>query len=85
MKINDDANDDVDNYVGVNDDASDGRWWCPWHLPSIHPIIILKRHYPRFSHLWLNDLIYIEGPLHKWKGVWVVLILQWNCEAFWNA
>ncbi len=24
-----DASDDANNYVGANNDVSDGRWWCP--------------------------------------------------------
>ncbi len=30
MRVNDDANDALGDYVGVSDDASDGWWWCPW-------------------------------------------------------
>ncbi len=36
MKVNDDANDDVDNYVGVSDDANDGWWCCPWQWQAYY-------------------------------------------------
>ncbi len=36
MRVNDDASNDacdyVGDYIGVNDDASDKWWWCPWQL-----------------------------------------------------
>jgi hypothetical protein len=27
------CNDDACDYVGVNDDANDEQWWCPWQEP----------------------------------------------------
>ncbi len=28
--VNDGANDDVGNYIGASDDVNDRWWWCPW-------------------------------------------------------
>ncbi len=32
LKINDGPSDDACNYVGANDNVSDGWWWCLWHI-----------------------------------------------------
>ncbi len=28
--VSDGANDDVGNYIGASDDVNDRWWWCPW-------------------------------------------------------
>jgi hypothetical protein len=28
--MNNDASNDAGDYVGANDDESDGWWWCLW-------------------------------------------------------
>jgi hypothetical protein len=41
LKVNDDSNNDVGDYVGANDNANDEWWWCPWQLCVVNVIRII--------------------------------------------
>ncbi len=70
MKVNDDASDDVDDYVRASDDVING-WWCyPWHLVCNVAENTFEGKWKKRMSRRVNNQTLVVGFTHDFKCAW---------------